>query len=630
MTEPSTTPASTGTPWAILARYFRFAQVRPAHVLVPLVLSLLTAAAEGGSLALLMPIADALSATNYDFLTSSWAFGWLLTLLPDAALVSPRRDVFITLLILGLILGARLATLSLGYLSHLYLSRRNESYSLRVRSATFDRVLSFGRGYFDRKAMGRIDAEIGWSQSTIDVLSGIEGMLSRVVRLGIKVSIALSISVPLFVAAVVAIPVIQVLLRKIRSGMARIAREGAEAHLRMRTEVLDALTSIPLVKAYSQERQAMKSYDAIGRLQADISVRQATLAGLHNPATEGVILLLVLGVYGVIVWLSTDFRPGDLAALATFLLITQHRLPDYLALSGFRLTLIEQGPRLEALATLFDDEGKAIVRGGELTFPGVKAEISVRSLDFGYLPDQPVFEGLDATFPAGSMTAVVGRSGSGKTTLASLLCRFYECPPGSIFVDGVDIREYSLASIHDRMALASQDVWLLHRPIRDNLTWGLEIDVPEASLWDVLADVDLEAFVRSLPAGLGTFIGDRGVQLSGGQRQRLALARTLLREPDILILDEATSALDSVVERQVEQAVERRSRSRTLVVIAHRLSTIRSASRILLLDQGRLVESGTWEELLALNGLFAEQYRAQEREEEAASEETEIAVPGRS
>ena len=180
------------------------------------------------------------------------------------------------------------------------------------------------------------------------------------------------------------------------------------------------------------------------------------------------------------------------------------------------------------------------------------------------------------------------------------------------------------------MALASQDVWLLHRPIRDNLTWGLEIDVPEASLWDVLADVDLEAFVRSLPAGLGTFIGDRGVQLSGGQRQRLALARTLLREPDILILDEATSALDSVVERQVEQAVERRSRSRTLVVIAHRLSTIRSASRILLLDQGRLVESGTWEELLALNGLFAEQYRAQEREEEAASEETEIAVPGRS
>ena len=205
----------------------------------------------------------------------------------------------------------------------------------------------------------------------------------------------------------------------------------------------------------------------------------------------------------------------------------------------------------------------------------------------------------------------MGRSGAGKTTLVDLLARLYDCPPGTIFVDGVDIRDFDLASLHRRLAMVSQEVWLLNRTLRENLAFGLPESPPEDALRSALDDVGLLDFFEVQPDGLDTELGDRGVRLSGGQRQRVALARTLLREPEILILDEATSALDSVVERRVLQAIERRLRGRTLIVIAHRLSTVRDADRILVMEAGRVVEADRWEALLARKGAFSSLYEAQ-------------------
>jgi subfamily B ATP-binding cassette protein MsbA len=182
-------------------------------------------------------------------------------------------------------------------------------------------------------------------------------------------------------------------------------------------------------------------------------------------------------------------------------------------------------------------------------------------------------------------------------------------------MDDVDVREFSLPSLHRAMAIVSQDVWLLNRTLRDNLTFGLERGVPDTDLRAALRDVELGPFLESLDRGLETELGDRGVRLSGGQRQRVALARALLRDPQILILDEATSALDSVVEQRVARAIQRRARGRTLLVIAHRLSTIRDADLILVMKEGRVVEQGTWDELIGRGQAFMELYRAQFGEE---------------
>jgi subfamily B ATP-binding cassette protein MsbA len=218
---------------------------------------------------------------------------------------------------------------------------------------------------------------------------------------------------------------------------------------------------------------------------------------------------------------------------------------------------------------------------------------------------------IDATIPAGKVTAIVGRSGAGKTTFVDLIARFYDCAPGSIMLDDVDVREYSLPSLHGRMAIVSQDVWLLNRTLRDNLTFGLDRPADDDELMTALEDVDLATFVSELDAGLATEIGDRGVRLSGGQRQRVALARALLRDPDILILDEATSALDSVVEQRVARAIQQRARGRTLILIAHRLSTVKDSDQILVMDEGRVVERGLWDDLVASDGAFSALHRAQ-------------------
>ncbi len=221
---------------------------------------------------------------------------------------------------------------------------------------------------------------------------------------------------------------------------------------------------------------------------------------------------------------------------------------------------------------------------------------------------------INATIAAGKVTAIVGRTGAGKTTLVDLIARFYDCAPGTVLFDDVDVREYSLPTLQARMAIVSQDVWLLNRTLARECS-------PSASRRTV-TDGELGAVgtrgrrssrssPRGLREGLDTEIGDHGIRLSGGQRQRVALARALLRDPDILILDEATSALDSVVEQRVAHAIHQRAAGRTLIVIAHRLSTIRDADLILVMHEGRVAEHGTWDALLQLGGRFRDLHDAQ-------------------
>jgi subfamily B ATP-binding cassette protein MsbA len=332
---------------------------------------------------------------------------------------------------------------------------------------------------------------------------------------------------------------------------------------------------------------------------------------LRYPVEEVVILLVMLAVQGAVIYLSGDFQPGDLAAFGAFLLVLQQALPDYKYLSRFSLMVAEEWPRLEAVAGLFSNEGKYIVPSGPRTFQGLQKEIAIRDLSFQYQPGVDTLRDITTSIRAGKVTAIVGRTGAGKTTLVDLVARFYDCRAGTILLDDVDVREYSLPSLHARMAIVSQDVWLLNRTLRDNLVFGLARPATEGELHGALEDVDLHEFVAGLREGLGTEIGDRGVRLSGGQRQRIALARALLRDPDILILDEATSALDSMVEQRVARAIQQRAKGRTLIVIAHRLSTIRDADLILVMSDGRVVEQGTWDDLLELEGAFYRLHQAQ-------------------
>jgi ATP-binding cassette subfamily B protein len=242
----------------------------------------------------------------------------------------------------------------------------------------------------------------------------------------------------------------------------------------------------------------------------------------------------------------------------------------------------------------------------------VRGDVRLQDVCFRYAPDAPwTLEGISAEVPAGTRTALVGETGSGKTTLAYLVARLYDPQHGCVSIDGVDIRDITLASLAATVGLVSQETYLFHASIRENLRFAC----PQASdeeIEDAARAAQIHELISSLPDGYDTLVGERGYRFSGGEKQRMAIARTVLRNPPVLVLDEATSALDSETERAVQQALDDLSRGRTTIAIAHRLSTIRDADQILVLDSGRIVERGTHEELLELGGRYASLLRGAE------------------
>lgn len=240
----------------------------------------------------------------------------------------------------------------------------------------------------------------------------------------------------------------------------------------------------------------------------------------------------------------------------------------------------------------------------------VKGEIVYKNVRFGYAGSQMILDGIDLSIRAGETVAFVGPSGAGKTTLCSLLPRFYEVQTGSITVDGKDIREVTLGSLRKHIGIVQQDVFLFSGTLRENIRYG-KLDAKEEEIIEAAQRAELASFIESLPEGLDTVVGERGVKLSGGQKQRLSIARMFLKNPPILILDEATSALDTETELSIQRALNELSEGRTTLVIAHRLATIRHVDRIIVTTPEGIEEQGTHQELIKQGGHYATLHEAQ-------------------
>ena len=279
--------------------------------------------------------------------------------------------------------------------------------------------------------------------------------------------------------------------------------------------------------------------------------------------------------------------------------------------NNIKVTLARLKPPLKELAKIFDDKDKFYVIDGSKTFSGLQKGIEFHNLKFSYTPEIPVLKDINFFVEKGKMTAMVGPSGAGKTTLISLLMRFYDCPSGSIVIDGEDIKNFTLKSLREHISLVSQEVFLFNETLRYNMAFGLDREIKEVELIDVATKARIYDFISRLPNRFDTQIGDRGVRLSNGERQRIAIARALLKGSEILILDEATSSLDTKTEKLIQQAIDEAIKGRTAIVIAHRLSTIKSADKIVVIEEGKFIEEGSLTELLNKKGHFYKYWEAQ-------------------
>ena len=309
--------------------------------------------------------------------------------------------------------------------------------------------------------------------------------------------------------------------------------------------------------------------------------------------------------------LARDNKPAEISVFVVFFYAARRSLPFFNIINDLRFVMAEVKPPIKELSKILDDQDKFFVVDGKKEFKGLERDISFSHLNFSYLKDVQILKDINLSVEKGKVTAIVGPTGSGKTTLISLLVRFYDCPPDSIFLDGVDIKEFTLKSVRSHIALMGQEILLINDTIKNNIIFGLDNEISAEQLVDVTKKARLYDFVMRLPKGFDTEIGDKGVKLSGGEKQRVAIARSLLKGSEIMILDEATSSLDSTTEKLIQEAIDQAVQGRTAIVIAHRLSTIKSVDKIVVIDNGIIVEEGTLETLLEKRGKFYEYWHAQ-------------------
>jgi ATP-binding cassette subfamily B protein len=376
------------------------------------------------------------------------------------------------------------------------------------------------------------------------------------------------------------------------------------------TKAIDSLLNYETVKYFGNEDYEANRYDEGLQRYEKAAVKSQTSLSLLNTGQSAIIAIAVT----LILWRATQGVIDGKMTLGDLVLVNAFMIQLYIPLNflGVIYREIKQSlADMERLFSLLNENREVDDAGHAKPLQPQGAEVRFNHVDFSYDPKRQILFDVDFTIPAGTTTAVVGHSGSGKSTLSRLLYRFYEVNSGSITIDGQDLRDITQHSLRHAIGIVPQDTVLFNDTIEYNIAYGR----PGASKDEIIAAAraaSIHDFIASLPDGYDTMVGERGLKLSGGEKQRVAIARTLLKDPAILIFDEATSALDSRAEQAIQAQLKEIAKSRTTMVIAHRLSTIADAQQILVLDHGKIVERGTHAALLAREGLYAQMWERQQ------------------
>lgn len=482
-----------------------------------------------------------------------------------------------------------------------------------IRDELYKHLQTLPLGFYHKNKVGQIMSRIVNDVHALQqvVVSGAVDIFYHLITLIASVLYLVYLNPKLTLLMAVVIPAIIATFRFFSNKIRAMSRLVQESLADISDTLHESITGVRVVKSFVREdyefarfaKQTARNF-AANRKNAQLSAMLSPLVELF--AAIGFTVVLWFGGYDVI---HGRMTPGELIAFFTLALITINPLKS---LSGLSHVLQGAQASAERIFDLLDEESdiEEIENPIHLDRRSMQGAITYQNVHFSYEPGREVLHDINLEIKPGEVVALVGPSGAGKSTLVDLIPRFYDPESGVVMVDGHDVKTLSLDSLRENIGIVPQETVVFSGTIRDNILYG-DLDASEEAVIAAAKAANAHEFIVNLPDGYDTVVGENGVGLSGGQKQRIAIARAILKNPRILILDEATSALDSESEQLVQEALDRLMQNRTTLVIAHRLSTIQNADRIVVLDKGRIVESGTHDELMAKHGLYHHLYQTQ-------------------
>lgn len=572
---------------------------------------------EGVGLGLLVPFIESLTSPEAEpfRIGIAWIDQYVLRTDADAT----TRLYWVS----GLILASIAIRCTLEYLSNVTNTILTQNIIANLRRTIIGQVQAVSLRFFAKVKSGDILNTLTTEISRVTKLFGTGHAMLVQGSMAVVYGTALfALSWPLALIALSLCGGLYLMMNQFIDYLERYGREIPKANSRvtsLATELINGIRTVILSGTKDEEADRFReATEEVRRLNIDLTKVQAVI----GPLTNFVSSFTLIGI--VVTAVQFFVMPGLMSAavLLTFLFALFRLLPLIQNVNDLRGQWAYYRGSLENVAGFLSDEDKPRLSDGSHELASFDHAIELQDISFSYHPDEGVLKDVNMTISRGDTVAFVGATGAGKSTLADVIARLYDPTEGRIRLDGRDLREYTLQSLRDKVAVVSQDTFLFNNTVSYNLAYGLE-DVDEAQLRWAAEQANALQFIEKLENGFDTQLGDRGTRLSGGQRQRIAIARALLQDPELLILDEATSALDSVTEQLVQEALGRLMDDRTVVAIAHRLSTIEHADKVIVLEEGEIVERGTYDELLAQRGQLWEYHRAQyARENGGLSEET--------
>ena len=560
------------------------------------VLSLAAAVFEGVGIGLLVPFLNGLMEPESAALSTGWHWfdEWILA--------SNQSTVWRLYQVSLLILAAIWLRVTLGYFSAVSGVRLKESIAHKLRVELIQQIQNVSLSFFSKKKSGDfLNALTNQINRLRNLFDHSSQFLQKIFLLLVYLTAMVWISWELSLFAVAFCAALFLMLTQL---IGRIRKHGTEIFesdqrlMNVAAEIVNGIRTIATfgTKGFESSRFANASASS-STAQVEASRRAALVGPLSQGiASTGLIAMILVAVH---FFVMSNQMSG--AALLTFFFALFRLLPIVQQLNSTRSMWAVEQSSLSELAEMLRQDNKTYLSSGTRSLQTLEKGFVLEDVTFGYDADHPVLHDINTSIELGKTTAIVGGSGAGKTTLVDLVARLHDPVQGHITLDGYDLRDYKIDDLRNRISIVSQNTFLFHDTVTNNIAYGLE-DIPDEDIRWAAEKANALEFIENLEEGFDTQLGDRGERLSGGQRQRISIARALLRDPEILILDEATSALDSVTENLVQESLSYLMEDRTVIVIAHRLSTVEDADHVIVMENGRIVEQGHYSDLLAQEG----------------------------